>query len=93
MPRFYFDTEDGRCVRDPEGTELPDVQAARREGLSILGEILRYQGEEFWKTAQFSVIVTNAARERIVTLTANAIEVATEDASGGNTGAPHEPAD
>ncbi len=89
MPRFYFDTEDGRCVRDPDGTELSDVQAARREGLSILGEILRYQGEEFWKTAQFRVIVSNAARERIVTLTAHAVEAADVQ----NTGAPHEPSD
>ncbi|QTC90279.1 DUF6894 family protein [Brevundimonas goettingensis] len=89
MPRYFFDTQDGRCVRDPEGAELPDAQAAKREGLSILGEILRYQGEEFWKTAHFSVIVTNAAGERIVTLTANAIE----DIDDRTIGAPHEPAD
>jgi hypothetical protein len=61
MPRYFFDTKDGHCVRDPEGSILPDAQAARREGLSLLGELLRDQGESFWDTGHFSVIVTTTA--------------------------------
>ena len=72
MPRYYFDTRDGRCVRDPEGSVHEDDAAARREGLSLLGEILRYQGDEFWKTGRFSVIVKNEAGDEVVALTAMA---------------------
>jgi hypothetical protein len=29
MPRFYFDFRDSVVLRDPEGRELPDLDAAR----------------------------------------------------------------
>ena len=79
MPRYFFDTEDGRRVRDPEGTVFPDDHAARREGLSVLGEILRYQGDSFWNTGRFSVIVTEASGRPVVTLTTTAAGDAARD--------------
>ncbi|MDB5422049.1 MAG: hypothetical protein JWR59_1996 [Brevundimonas sp.] len=87
MPRYFFDTKDGHCVRDPEGSILADADAARREGLSLLGELLRDQGEGFWKTGHFSVIVTDDVGAEVVTLTTKA----TGDAAKGVSGDPHEP--
>lgn len=42
MPLFYFDISDGeRLVRDEEGTELADDQAARNEAIGVLPDIAR----------------------------------------------------
>ena len=40
MPRYFFHTEDGRTVRDDVGSDLPDLDAARDEGLKLLAGIL-----------------------------------------------------
>ena len=59
MPRFFFHTEDGRCLQDEEGTDLIDVHAARNEALIILAEMLKDDPEEFWKDRSFKVTVTD----------------------------------
>jgi hypothetical protein len=42
MPRYYFDTSDGAVLlRDFDGFELPDLEAARREALMALPGIAR----------------------------------------------------
>jgi hypothetical protein len=41
MPRFYFHVNDDRTILDEEGTELPDMEAARREAITTAGEMLR----------------------------------------------------
>lgn len=42
MQRFFFDISDnGQMVRDTEGTELADLEAARNEALATLGGIAR----------------------------------------------------
>ena len=49
MPQFYFNVQDETgFTPDPEGQDLPDAQAARREAVSatreILGETLLHGG-------------------------------------------------
>lgn len=40
MPRFFFHVrDDGGLRRDAEGTELPDVEAARKEAVARACEI------------------------------------------------------
>jgi hypothetical protein len=40
MPRFFFDFDDGSMiVRDDEGTDLPDVAAARREAYEMVAQV------------------------------------------------------
>lgn len=39
MPRYYFDVLDGRLFTDEEGTEFPDLAAARTEALRSLPEM------------------------------------------------------
>ena len=51
MPHFYFHTENGDCIRDDQGEDLPDIDAAREEAVTVLGEILRYRGAAFRDTA------------------------------------------
>ncbi len=72
MPRYFFNTRDGHCVRDDAGEILADDAAARREGLAVMGEILRYQDESFWKTGEFSVTVLDESSRHVVTLTTRA---------------------
>ncbi len=42
MPRWYLHVHDGeRAILDPEGSELPDLTAARKEALAAARELLR----------------------------------------------------
>jgi len=78
LPHFYFHTKNGDCIRDDQGEDLPDVEAAREEAVTVLGEILRYRGAAFWETASFSVIVTDADGRTVVSVTARASDAAPE---------------
>jgi hypothetical protein len=43
MARFYFHLRDGdKLVQDPEGLDLPDVDAAKREALLAARDILSH---------------------------------------------------
>ncbi|MBW6530410.1 hypothetical protein KZ820_06655 [Sphingomonas sp. RRHST34] len=41
MPRFFFHVTDGVDIRDEEGTELPNLKAARRVAVQYAGALLR----------------------------------------------------
>lgn len=78
MPRYFFHTLNGDCVRDEQGEELKNIDAAREEAVAVLGEILRYRGASFWTTGAFSVIVTDAEGQTVVSVTAAASDQAPE---------------
>ncbi|MEW6538095.1 MAG: hypothetical protein AB1448_05835 [Pseudomonadota bacterium] len=78
MPRYFFHTLNGDCVRDEQGEELKNIDAAREEAVAVLGEILRYSGASFWTTGAFSVIVTDAEGQTVVSVTAAASDQAPE---------------
>lgn len=78
MPRYFFHTQNGDCVRDEQGEELKNMDAAREEAVAVLGEILRYRGASFWTTGAFSVIVTDAEGQTVVSVTAAASDQAPE---------------
>lgn len=78
MPRYFFHTHNGDCIRDELGEDLPDAEAAREEAVTVLGEILRYRGAAFWSTRSFSVIVTDAEGRTVVSVTARASDTAPE---------------
>lgn len=42
MPRFHFHVHDGCSALDAEGTEFPDLQAARLEAIRLAGDILKH---------------------------------------------------
>ncbi|ANC54500.1 hypothetical protein A4249_13080 [Brevundimonas sp. GW460-12-10-14-LB2] len=78
MPRYFFHTQNGDCIRDEQGEELRSVDAAREEAVAVLGEILRYRGASFWTTRAFSVIVTDTEGRTVVSVTASASDQAPE---------------
>ncbi|WP_426959566.1 DUF6894 family protein [Muricoccus radiodurans] len=41
MPRYFFHVHDGQASPDLEGTELPDLEAARRQAVDTAGLTLR----------------------------------------------------
>jgi hypothetical protein len=42
MPLFYFDVRDGqKLIRDDDGLEFPNIEAARDEATRALGELAR----------------------------------------------------
>lgn len=62
MARFYFNSEDGECFRDQEGTDLPDLAAAERDGIKIFGELVLNDPELFLTTETFRIIIQDQQR-------------------------------
>ncbi len=62
MPRFYFHIHDGEFIPDEDGTELPDVSAARIEAARYAGQLLANKPEQAWETEGWSVEVTDDHR-------------------------------
>ena len=48
MPRFHFNVEDGSSYPDHEGTELPDVPAAKAHAVWYFGDMLKASPCTFW---------------------------------------------
>lgn len=62
MPRYYFDVRDQQSVvYDEVGVELPDIDAARREGWRALGEMMQ---EEISRAGKAVVAIENADGHR-----------------------------
>ena len=48
MPRYFFHVDNGEFIPDETGTDLPDLQAARREAVRAAGEMIDEAQESFW---------------------------------------------
>jgi hypothetical protein len=59
MARYFFHTEDGVCYPDEQGTELPDLDAARGVAIRTLGEILRDAPKLFEAEMSLRLVVTD----------------------------------
>jgi len=69
MPRFFFHVEDGEPFVDLQGTELPDMKAARHEAVRFASELLCDQADRFWDTMEWRIRVTNEADLTLFDLT------------------------
>jgi hypothetical protein len=47
MPRYFIHVHDGTSMIDDEGTELPDLTAARLAAVRLSGELLRDHPDQF----------------------------------------------
>ena len=56
--RYYFHVRDGSDHRDDQGTELPDLQAARDHAVRYFGDLLRHAPPKFWNGEQWLMEVT-----------------------------------
>ena len=46
MPRFFFDLRDGELIRDEEGVELVDLDAAMAQAKAALAEMVRERSHD-----------------------------------------------
>ncbi len=69
MPRFFFHIRDGTYLPDTEGTELPNIEAARIQAVRASGEAIRDLGVKFWDyQGEWAMNVTDEAGNKVVTL-------------------------
>ena len=59
MPRFFFHRTDGTFDPDREGTELPDLKAARLEALHYAAASVRDRPDLVWSGSTFRVEVSD----------------------------------
>ena len=59
MPRFFFHRTDGGFDPDLEGTELPDLTAARLEALRFAAATVKDHPEQVWAGSPFRVEVSD----------------------------------
>jgi hypothetical protein len=57
MTRYFFHIRDGVDIPDPEGTELPNPDAARTEAVVFAGAMLKDCAQGFWKNADWRLTV------------------------------------
>ncbi len=69
MPRFFFHIRDGTYLPDTEGTELPNIEAARIQAVRASGEANRDLGVKFWDyKGEWEMNVTDEGGNKVVTL-------------------------
>ena len=57
LPRFFFKVVDGSELEDPDGVELPDINAAKCEAVMLSGALLKDIGARFWDHEEWRVEV------------------------------------
>jgi hypothetical protein len=68
MPRYFFNTIDGRRIPDDEGTDLPDLSAVRAEATRVMGELLKEQPEDLWAHGRLTLEVTDEGGAGVLVL-------------------------
>ena len=70
MPRYFFHVRNGKDLPDTEGSELPDLNAARTEAIKASGEMLRDNkgGADFWSGHDWTMTVVDDKGGTILTL-------------------------
>lgn len=59
MPNYHFNLANHERIEDDEGTELPDLQAARIQAVVFAADYLHDTPELVWDGRRFSVEVTD----------------------------------
>ncbi|WP_428977746.1 DUF6894 family protein [Lichenibacterium minor] len=59
MPRFFFHRTDGDFDPDREGTELPDLNAARLEAIRYAAATVKDHPIEVWSGTTFRIEVSD----------------------------------
>jgi hypothetical protein len=76
MPRYFFNIRDGETIIDDEGTELPDLDAARAEAIGLSGEMLHHgpRATPLWDGTSWEMWVTDESERTLFTLRFSAPE-------------------
>jgi hypothetical protein len=59
MPRFFFHHTDGGFDPDNEGTDFPDLMAARTAAVRYAGELVQERPHEVWSGNTFRIEVSD----------------------------------
>jgi hypothetical protein len=81
MPRYFFSTADGERDKDDEGSELPDLSAARVAAIKYAGAIMEHEPAVLWDGRDFRVEVTDEHDMLLFTI----ITLAVNAPAAGNT--------
>jgi hypothetical protein len=68
MPIYYFDIKDRTDFPDEQGSDWPDLAAARIEAVRYSAEVLKEMPERFWHAEQWTMTVSDHNRVRLFTL-------------------------
>ncbi|GJE71126.1 DUF6894 family protein [Methylorubrum podarium] len=68
MPRFFFNTNDDVELWDEEGTELPDLDAARRAAIRYAGELLREAGASVGFDETWQLVASDTSEAVVFTI-------------------------
>jgi hypothetical protein len=68
MPLFYFDIEDGVSRGDDTGTELPDLEAVKREAIRTAAGLLNETKVDFWNGDRWTMRVRDEAGNNVLSL-------------------------
>jgi hypothetical protein len=69
MPHYFFHVDNGEFVPDESGTELPDLDAARREAVRAAGEMIDDAQQTFWEhLLPWNMHVTDGQHRLLFTL-------------------------
>jgi hypothetical protein len=77
VPRYFFHISDSVIYPDEEGSDLPDIAAARIEAVSVAGTMLRDHAGNFWETGEWRVVVTDEARVVLFSICCQALAAPT----------------
>ncbi|MGY2047941.1 DUF6894 family protein [Methylobacterium sp. JK268] len=69
MPRYFFHIDEGRHHIDTDGVELADLEAARREALKVIGELMIDNAVgEIWSGREWLMRVADDTGQELFTV-------------------------
>lgn len=68
MPRYFFNTVDGRRYPDRDGMDLPSLEAVRVRATRVVGELLKERPSDFWDTGRLRLEVTDESGAVVLVL-------------------------
>ena len=74
MPRYFFNSVDGKRDDDDRGTELPDHGAARVHAIQYAGDVMSDEPGVLWDGREFKVEVTGDNGLKLFTIVCHAID-------------------
>jgi len=74
MARYFFHVADGRDYPDLQGTELANLDAARKEALRFASTLLGEADERFWASGEWHMRVTDETDLTLFELTFQATD-------------------
>ncbi len=70
MPRYFFRLRNGEVIRDEDGEELADNDAACAVALQVFAETIPSRRESLMGGGDYEVMVTNADNGQVYSVTA-----------------------